>query len=298
MDIMMCQACGHYQNSVAVDLNLIYEFYLSRPSTTNPVLSTAFKEYADYLLNNFSSGKNLFAVEAGSNDGAFINYMKNTLKIKVLGVEPSENLSAQANNNNIPTIKRYFNFQTAKEIKEKYGSASFFIANHTFSNVIDLSDFVDGVKHLLKEDGVFSMQTHYIKAVVEKNLIENFAHEHLSGFYVKPLKSFFERKGMEIFDVKIVPAKHGSIRCLIQKKNGPNKILPSVKEVIKQEEVFGMDKFNRHDSIAKFIKENKQKIHDYIDPILQKGGKIAAYGTSTGATTFSFNYDFSTFHIM
>jgi len=220
--------------------------------------------------------------------------MKNTLKIKVLGVEPSENLSAQANNNNIPTIKRYFNFQTAKEIKEKYGSASFFIANHTFSNVIDLSDFVDGVKHLLKEDGVFSMQTHYIKAVVEKNLIENFAHEHLSGFYVKPLKSFFERKGMEIFDVKIVPAKHGSIRCLIQKKNGPNKILPSVKEVIKQEEVFGMDKFNRHDSIAKFIKENKQKIHDYIDPILQKGGKIAAYGTSTGATTFSFNYDLGT----
>ena len=61
------------------------------------------------------------------------------------------------------------------------------------------------------------MQTFYQKSVIEKKF-ENFTHEHLSYFYIKPLKSFFERNEMELFDVKFVPAKGGSIRCFIQKR--------------------------------------------------------------------------------
>ena len=135
------------------------------------------------------------------------------------------------------------------------------------------------------------MQTHYHKAVIEKNLIENFTHEHLSGFYAKPLKSFFERNGMELFDVKVVPAKSGSIRCFAQKKGGPNKILSSVEEVINDEVKFGMNKLDRHESVIEFIKKRKDEIHNFISPIIKEGKKIAAYGTSTGATTFSFNYN-------
>ena len=135
------------------------------------------------------------------------------------------------------------------------------------------------------------MQTHYHKAVIEKNLIENFTHEHISGFYAKPLKSFFERNGMELFDVKVVPAKSGSIRCFAQKKGGPNKILSSVDKVINEEVKFGMDNLQKHDSVKKFINKRKSEIHNFISPIIKDGKKIAAYGTSTGATTFSFNYD-------
>jgi len=290
LDIMMCESCKHYQNSVAVDPDLIYNVYLSRPSTTNPVLSDAFKEYANYLVANFGKDENLFAVEAGSNDGAFINYMQEKLNVKVLGVEPSD-LSKQANKANILTIKNYFGLNLAKEIKKDHGPANFFIANHTFSNIVDLKDFVAGVRHLLKPNGVFSMQTHYHKSVVEKNLIENFTHEHLSGFYLKPLKSFFEKQNMEIFDAKIVAAKSGSIRCFIQNKNGPNKILPSVNEIIKMEEEFLMDQKTRHDSVKDFIQNIKKQIHEFIDPLVKNNKKIAAFGTSVGATTFCFNYD-------
>lgn len=291
LDIVMCQDCHHYQNSGFVNPDLIYSFYLSRPAATNPNLAEAFKDYAKHLVNNLSNNKkNLFAVEAGSNNGIFIDYMQKNLGVKVLGVEPS-NLYEQAVKNNIETINSYFNKETAKKIKEKYGQADFFIANHTFSNVIDNIDFLEGVKILLKDDGVFSMQTHYHKAVIEKNLIENFTHEHLSGFYAKPLKSFFERNGMELFDVKVVPAKSGSIRCFAQKKGGPNKILSSVEEVINDEVKFGMNKLDRHESVIEFIKKRKDEIHNLISPIIKEGKKIAAYGTSTGATTFSFNYN-------
>jgi len=291
LDIMMCEDCKHYQNSVAVNPELIYNFYLSRPATTNPVLSDLFKEYANYLVDNFGDDKSLFAVEAGSNDGAFINYMQQGLKVKVLGVEPSPNLSKQANENNILTIKNFFTLELAKEIKKKHGAANFFIANHTFSNIVDLPNFVEGVKHLLKPNGVFSMQTHYHKSVIEKNLIENFTHEHLSGFYLKPLKSFFEKQNMEVFDAKLVAAKSGSIRCFVQNKNGPNKVTAAVNDIIKEEENFLMDQKSRHESIRDFIKSIKEQIHNFIDPLTKNNKKVAAFGTSIGATTFCFNYD-------
>ena len=291
LKIMMCQDCCHYQNSGFVNPNLIYGTYLSRPATTNPELADAFKQYAKYLVENFSNKKkNLFAVEAGSNNGIFIDFMQKNLGVKVLGVEPS-NLFEQATKNNIETINDYFNKDVANKIISSHGQADFLIANHTFSNIIDNIDFLEGVKLLLKNDGIFSMQTFYQKSVIEKNLLENFTHEHLSYFYIKPLKSFFERNEMELFDVKFVPAKGGSIRCFAQKKGGPNKVSDTVAEFINDETKFELDNYKRHQTVRTFINETKDEIHKVILPIINEGGKIAAYGTSTGATTFTFNYD-------
>lgn len=291
LNIMMCQDCHHYQNSGYVKPELIYNYYLSRPAATNPDLEKAFKDYANYLLKNFSNNKkNLFAVEAGSNTGIFIDYMQKKFNVKVLGIEPSD-LAENCIKNNINTIHGYFNKELAKKIISEYGQADFFIANHTFSNIVDNIDFIEGVKLMLKNDGVFSMQTHYHKAVIEKNLVENFTHEHLSGFWVKPLRDFFKNNGMELFDVKVVSAKSGSIRCFIQKQGGPNKISVSVQDTINDEIKFGMQNFNRHETVKAFIKKRKKEIHNFLLPIIKKGGKIAGYGTSIGATTFSFNYE-------
>ena len=290
IDIMMCRACGHYQNSGYVDPELIYAHYLSRPATTNPTLSDAYKEYGNVLLSKYARKSEVFAVEAGSNDGAFIGYLQEKGS-KVLGVEPSPNLSKQADDNGIPTLHDYFSLECAKKIKDEHGEADLFIANHTFSNVIRLDDFVNGVKHLLSPEGVFSMQTHYHMDVIEKNLVENFTHEHLSGFYVKPLRSFFGDYDLELFDVKRVSAKSGSIRCFIQRKNGPNKIEESISETIAYEESTEMDSNHRHETIADFIQSIKAKLHGLLDPAVKQGKTVAAFGTSTGATTFSYNYD-------
>jgi len=288
--IMMCQDCGHYQNGGYVNPDLIYGYYLSRPATTNPVLSDIYKEYVNDLLTKYVKKTEVFAVEAGSNDGAFIGYMRDRGS-KVLGIEPSPNLSKQANDHGIPTVHDYFSLECANKIKDEHGEADCFIANHTFSNIIDLDDFVKGVKHLLAPHGVFSMQTHYHLDVIEKNLVENFTHEHLSGFYVKPLVPFFASYGLELFHVQRVPAKEGSIRCFIQRENGPHNVSASVADTISYEESIGMDRKDRHDSIAGFITEIKSKLHNLLDPAVEQGKTVAAFGTSTGATTFSFNYD-------
>ena len=294
LKIMMCENCGNYQNSGFVDPKIIYNFYLSRPATTNPQLSGAYKEYADILVKNYSNNKkDLKAYEAGSNDGTFIEYMQKSLGMKVLGIEPSPNLSKQANDRSVETINDYFNSKLATEIAKKYGQTDFFITNHTASNIVDFNDFIDGVKIILKDDGVFSLQTFYHKDVIEHNLIENFTHEHLNYFYIKPLQSFLKNKGMEIFDIQLIPAKGGSFRAFIQKSNGPNRMQEIVSKIEKDEEDFGMNSIEIHERIKSFISDIKGKLHQIIDQKNKEDKKIAAYGTSIGGTTFIFNYGIS-----
>jgi hypothetical protein len=139
------------------------------------------------------------------------------------------------------------------------------------------------------------MQTHYHLDVIEKNLVENYTHEHLSGFYVKPLVPFFASYGLELFDVQRVSAKEGSIRCFVQHEGGQNKINQSVADTIVYEESIGMDRMDRHDSVTNFIKTIKTKLHDLLDPAVKQGKTVAAFGTSTGATTFSYNYGLGEF---
>ena len=62
--------------------------------------------------------------------------MKKNLNVKVLGIEPS-NLAEESKKKGLEVINDYFNKNLAKKILLKYGQADFFIANHTFSNIID-----------------------------------------------------------------------------------------------------------------------------------------------------------------
>ncbi len=289
LDVMLCRQCGHYQNSGYIKPGLIYQNYLSRPAATNPVLSDAYKEYAEYLLGEFKSDGPVFSIEAGSNDGLFSKYMKDK-GAEILCIEPALNLVRQANERGIPTLQDYFNFELARKIRAEKGQADYFIANHIFANVNDSADFLKGVHHLLKDKGVFSMQTFYHLDVIENNLIENFNHEHLSYFYIKTFSKFCENYGMELFDVKRIPAKGGSIRCFVQKRGGPRRMEKSVNQLIALEEEKEMGRPGRHDSVAEFIKQTKRNLLKLLGPEIQKGKAVAGFGTSIGATTFLYNY--------
>ena len=90
--------------------------------------------------------------------------------------------------------------------------------------------------------------------------------------------------------VDLVDAE-GSIRCFIQHQGGPNKLQQSVADTIAYEESIGMDQVDRHVSLTNFIETIKAKLHDLLDSEVKKGKTVAGFGTSIGATTFSYNYE-------
>ena len=160
-----------------------------------------------------------------------------------------------------------------------------------FANINDVDGILAGVKRLLRPEGVFVIQVFYLYDVVKSCLLENFNHEHPSYYFVKSLRSFFERNGMELFDVEHVAAKGGSIRCFIQFKGGKNAVTPRVAETIAREEALGLGTLGAYRSLIDHIETTRAEFRKLIEACRKSGKKIAAYGTSIGATIFTYQYD-------
>ncbi len=290
-DIMLCSTCGNLQTGIDVNVDSIYENYLWTTSAS-PGLVASYKAYVDDVVTRFfpSGAQKKFAVEFGSNDGTFVKLLKDK-GMNVLAVEPAKNLAIRSNNDGIETINDFFNPQLALSIKEEKGQADLIIGNHVFPNSNDVEPIAEAIKQLLDKNGVAVIQVFYLYDVIKSDLLENFNHEHLSYLYVRPLQNLFSRYGMTLFDVQHVATKGGSIRCFIQHKDGPHKITPAVDQFIKQEEELGLHRLEIYQTVNEKIKELKQNFKSFFENCKSQNKTIAAYGTSIGATVFTYQYD-------
>ena len=105
-------------------------------------------------------------VDIGSNDGTLLEgYIP--YNVKILGVDPSS-VADLAINKNIPTIKDFFSQKLAHEIVQKHGNARIITATNVFAHVKEFDSFMNGVKDLLSQDGIFVTESHYLLDMVAK----------------------------------------------------------------------------------------------------------------------------------
>ena len=108
-------------------------------------------------------------------------------------------------------------------------------ANNVFAHIDDLSSFVQNVRDLLSNDGIFVFEVSYLLDVIENTLFDMIYHEHVSYHSILPLISFFEANEMQIIEIIKVDTHGGSIRGIVQKKSGPYKISKSLRDMIQNE---------------------------------------------------------------
>ncbi len=285
LDLYLCVACGHLQTGAVVNPEAVYKHYLSRPAAVNPVLSDAYRTYAENILFRIKPAAGTLIVEFGSNDGAFLSFFRNS-GLSVLGVDPAQNLAEAATKRGIETIPTFFNRTIGRRVRKERGPASVVVANFVYANVDDLDDVTEGIRELLSPDGVFMFETNYRVDVFQKDLIETINHEHLSYFSVKPLRGFFSRHGMELIDVEHVPSKGGSIRCTVQLSGGGHALFPAVEKHIAAEESLGIYGAEFYNSCASHIRSVRDQLQQMFADVKTRGETVAGYGTSIGATIF------------
>ena len=86
------------------------------------------------------------------------------------------------------------------------------------ANIDDLRDVFKGISSLLKSSGYFVMETFSLKGVIEKNLLDNIYHEHLSYFTIKSLIKFAKKFGLNIYSADHLSVKGGSIRFIFSRE--------------------------------------------------------------------------------
>ena len=286
LEIVQCVVCNNFQTSVVVNVNTMYEHYLSRPGAVNKVLSASYREYAEHLDNLLNLKPEDLVVEIGSNDGLFVSYFAKK-NIRCLGVDPAQNLAEVALSRGVKTVSSFFGRSLATQLTSEHGKAKLIVANFMVANVPDLDDFMSGVSDLLADDGIYAMETNYVLDVVDKMQLEVINHEHITYFSVESLSKFLDKHGLEIFKAKRVPSKSGSLRCFIGHKGRKFAVEESVSNAKHFESKYGIFMSSVWQPMAKTIDHVSLASRKYF------GGKnrneIVAYGSSIGATTLLYS---------
>lgn len=281
-DIEICQTCNHIQMSGSADPNYVYGSYLSRPASTNPELKKAYIEYCTDLAKLADGGT---VLEVGSNDGLFLELFKE-LGINAVGIEPAENLIQFAKKRNVQSINDFVCEESTEMAKNIIGNPSVILSNHSFSNVENINEWASCLSKVLKDDGYLVLQTFYQKSVLENFLIENYNHEHLSYVFIEPISAFFEKYGLKLRKCKFLSAKGGSIRLFFQKSNAIKALDSESKKLIDEEIAFFKNIYSHFSKTQDYISETKNRLKE----ILKQSPNISAYGTSIGATVFTYQF--------
>lgn len=149
-------------------------------------------------------------LDIGSNDGTQLKCFQE-LGWQALGVESSVQTAQYANSQGIPTINQFFNENTAKQIKAMYGQMDVINAAGVFFHLEELHSVCEGIKLLLKPDGVFVVQFIYAKTMIENGAFDQIYHEHLLYYNLLTIKKLLSRHGMVMNDAYLSPIHGGSI---------------------------------------------------------------------------------------
>ena len=277
-DLVYSQSSKLVQLSTIVNKSIVFPKSYPYTSSTTKILRDNFAELFNECkkLINFNS-KDLI-VDIGSNDG---NLLSNFKKIKRLGVTP-ENIGKLAIKKGIPTLLRYFDKNTANLIQKKYGKAKIITATNVFAHIDNITELMNNVLKVLKNDGVFVTESHYLMPLIKDLQYDTIYHEHLRYYSLTSLKNIFDKFKLEIIHAKEIPTHGGSIRVYVAKKNNYKKS-KSIKKILNKEK----KQLNR----KKFLefRENvvasKLQLLTVIKKIKDKKKLIYGVGAPSRATT-------------
>ncbi|MEJ7679543.1 MAG: methyltransferase domain-containing protein [Segetibacter sp.] len=161
------------------------------------------------MVERFHLNKTSKVIEVASNDGYLLQYFKEK-SIPVLGIEPSANTAEVAIEKGIDTLIEFFGTTLARKLRSHNVKADLLLGNNVLAHVPDINDFVSGMKQILKDKGVITMEFPHLMQLIENNQFDTIYHEHYSYLSFYTVKQVFEAAGLEMFDVEEL-STHGAL---------------------------------------------------------------------------------------
>ena len=174
-DLVYSTSSKLVQLSTIVNKSIVFPKSYPYTSSTTKILRENFSELSRECRKIINLNSDDLIVDIGSNDG---NLLSNFPKIRRLGVTP-ENIGKLAIKRGIPTILNYFDTKTANLIKKKYGQAKVITATNVFAHIDDIRNLMKNVLKILKNDGVFITESHYLLPLIKDLQYDTIYHEHL-----------------------------------------------------------------------------------------------------------------------
>lgn len=279
LDLVFCPHCSLVQITETVPPEKLFHQYLYFSSFSDTVLQNA-RSISERMISLRKLNEKSLVVEIASNDGYLLQYYHKH-SIPVLGIEPAVNVARVAEEKGIRTLCEFFGEKLAEKLVDQGIKADVIHANNVLAHVADLNGFVEGIRLLLKDNGIAVIEVPYVMDLIERCEFDTIYHEHLCYFSLTALNHLFQKHKLCIQEVERIPIHGGSLRLFVGKTEISGQ---SVIELLNEEKKWGVDKFEIYKNFGQKVEKLKENLKNLLMDLKQKGKRIAAYGAAAKGT--------------
>jgi SAM-dependent methyltransferase len=283
LELVLCPDCALVQITETVPPEVLFRDYLYFSSFSDTMLRHA-EGLVGRMLAEEGLGPGSLAAEVASNDGYLLQFYKRA-GVPVLGIEPARNVARVAvEERGIRTVTEFFGEELGRELAARGEQADVLHANNVLAHVADLNGFVRGVRHFLKEDGVFVVEAPYVKDLADRCEFDTIYHEHLCYFSLTALAGLFRRHELEVTGVERVAIHGGSLRVRVRHA-GAAEPGEEVARLLEEERAWGVGDAGFYGAFAARVERMRGELRGLLAEIKGRGGRVAAYGAAAKGST-------------
>ena len=283
LDAVFCPACALFQITETVPPETLFRTYVYLSSFSDAAVANA-RDIVSRTVTARRLGPDSLAVEIASNDGYLLaHYVERG--VPVLGVEPAQNIAPVAEARGVRTVCEFFTPELAADLAARIGRADVIHANNVLAHVPDLNGVIDGIRLLLKDEGVAIVEVPSLRDMIEHVEFDTIYHEHLCYFSLTAIDRLAARHRLVIVDVEHLSIHGGTLRVSLQRSGPAARPSAAVGRMLEEERALGMDAPAYYQTFRARVGTFKARLLETIALARADGGSIAAYGAAAKGTT-------------
>ena len=219
-------------------------------------------------------------LDIGSNDATLLKHY-DLPGLRKIGIDPAGRQFLKYYTEDIELITDYFdssNYLSAAAGKQ----AKVITSIAMFYDLEDPMGFVEDIRRILAQDGVWIFEQSYMPAMLKMNSFDTVCHEHLENYAFKQVDWMLRKNGLRAFDVGFNSINGGSFRVYACHQNAVFRSNQErINRVLADEKGMSLDSEQPHKEFKERVSLIRNELHAFITSEKAKGKSIYTYGAST-----------------
>lgn len=283
LHVRVCPDCFLAQADDSVEVHDIFTDYAYMSSYSSSWVEHA-RQFALKASDCLELTGDSLVVEVASNDGYLLQHFV-AAGIPVLGIDPAANIAPIAEEKGVPTITDFFGEQLARQLAREGRQADLIAANNVLAHTPHIRDFVAGFQHLLKPEGVVSVEFPHLLNLIDKCQFDTIYHEHFSYLSLLAVRNLFSTCGLRVFDVEQLETHGGSLRVWACRAEDTRPDQPGLDRIMALEAAAGIDRIETYQNFMPKVEQVRAQLRAFIDEARNANQKVVAYGAAAKGST-------------
>lgn len=200
LDLEYCENCGFIRQIEKADDEIDYAEVERGTAQQLP-------HYASELIDRLRAqgiSNSSFVIEVGCNEGSFLEVLRDSGFVNLVGIEPSLSLSQASAGKGFRVEPVPLTIDMAGTLVEKYGLADAVVCRHTLEHVPEPAELIAAICKIVKPGGICLIEVPDTDWIIKYLYIHEVWDEHVSYFRPSSLHRMLKRQGLNVIQLDTV----------------------------------------------------------------------------------------------